>query len=287
MGDSRRQGSQGLKEFVIRKRAVAEGRVQGVGFRPFVWRLARELELTGHTRNTSAGVVIEIEGKPENLDEFERRLTANPPPLARITSYKSELIKTRGDQSFVIKKSDSQPGRKILVSPDIRICSACLADIRDPANPRFGYPFANCTDCGPRYTITASLPYDRATTTMACFPLCDRCEAEYENPADRRFHAQPVACPDCGPKIWYADVSGSNADRDPGDALKRACELILNGGVLALKGLGGFQLVCDARSEEAVARLREAKNRPAKPFAVMTATTDDARLFCDIDENEA
>ena len=185
---------------------LAAGQVQGVGFRPFIYRLAVEGGLSGSVGNTSDGVRIEVQGPPEQVDAFAVRLRRELPPLARLTRLEiTELPPVDGETEFVIVASHGHAGHSVLVSPDVGICEDCLRDMHTPGNPRFGYAFTNCTNCGPRYTITRSIPYDRATTSMACFPFCPRCEAEYRDPLDRRFHAQPVACPQCGPRLWLVD----------------------------------------------------------------------------------
>ena len=257
---------------------LAAGQVQGVGFRPFIYRLAVEGGLSGSVGNTSDGVRIEVQGPPEQVDAFAVRLRRELPPLARLTRLElTELPPVDGETEFVIVASHGHAGHSVLVSPDVGICEDCLRDMHTPGNPRFGYAFTNCTNCGPRYTITRSIPYDRATTSMACFPFCPRCEAEYRDPLDRRFHAQPVACPQCGPRLWLVDnpllPPGGTLPPDsapanwPGpetlpseasmrDAVARAAALLREGHLLALKGLGGFQLACDARSARSVALLR-------------------------------
>lgn len=255
-----------------------------MGFRPFIYRLAVEGGLSGSVGNTSDGVRIEVQGPPEQVDTFAVRLRRELPPLARLTRLEiTELPPVDGETEFVIVASHGHAGHSVLVSPDVGICEDCLRDMHTPGNPRFGYAFTNCTNCGPRYTITRSIPYDRATTSMACFPFCPRCEAEYRDPLDRRFHAQPVACPQCGPRLWLVDnpllPPGGTLPPDsapanwPGpetlpseasmrDAVARAAALLREGHLLALKGLGGFQLACDARSARSVALLRLRKRRP-------------------------
>ncbi len=269
---------------------IITGQVQGVGFRPFVWRYATQADLAGFVRNTSLGVRIEIQGSPEKVDRFLSGFEAELPPLARIASMNVEnMPPVPGESSFRIEKSQDGGSSAILVSPDIGICQECLADIRDPANRRHGYAFTNCTNCGPRYSITRDLPYDRPMTCMACFELCGACAAEYANPADRRFHAQPVACASCGPRLWYVDKKSLLAKKNLPDsdnmtaALARAGRLLLTGGILALKGLGGYQLACDARNLNAVARLRERKKRPHKALAVMTRGIEATASFCHLD----
>lgn len=275
----------------IRCRCLVGGQVQGVGFRPFVYRLAVEEGLSGQVGNTSDGVCLELQGKAAAVERFLRRLPEELPPLARLTRLERTDLPPDAALSgtpFQIVQSTGRGGHSVLVSPDMGICADCLRDMRDPRNPRFGYAFTNCTNCGPRYTITRSIPYDRATTSMACFPLCPRCAAEYGDPLDRRFHAQPVACPDCGPRLWL--VTDTQAGAPPASVtpetaratLRQAAALLGEGGILALKGLGGFQLACDARQDRAVARLRERKSRPHKALAVMLADVDAARALCDL-----
>jgi hydrogenase maturation protein HypF len=248
------------------------GTVQGVGFRPFVHRLAVELGLAGRVRNLGGVVVIEARGPGPVLDAFESRLRAEAPPLSDITA----LIRTAPGtdtpwSGFAIEDSSAVAGRGASrdVPPDAAVCDACLAELLDPANRRYRYPFVNCVDCGPRASIIRSLPYDRAATTMDRFPLCPECAAEYRNPRDRRFHAEPVACPQCGPRLsWHlAGETGPRAVEE--GALLAAAACIESGGIVALKGLGGYQFVCDATDERAVLRLRARKRRPTKPFAVM------------------
>lgn len=266
-----------------------EGQVQGVGFRPFVWRLAKEEDLAGLVGNVSAGVRIEIQGAPPRIEAFRQRLQTELPPLARITRMEAKkLAPVAAQREFVIEGSGKGGGAKILVSPDVGVCEDCLADIADPANPRYGYAFTNCTNCGPRFSITSSLPYDRATTTMACFPLCQNCATEYANPADRRFHAQPVACAACGPELWLVDNPATgpthSTPENRKDALIKAARLIVSGKILAIRGLGGFQLACDAKNAEAVELLRLRKNRPHKALAIMAADLDSIREICETDE---
>ena len=245
-----------------RRRFAVRGVVQGVGFRPFVYTTAAELSLSGRVANDSSGVLIETEGAPADLDEFERRLRLSPPPLAVLESVERTDIPVRGGTGFHIADTTRGAGRT-LASPDVAICAACDAELRDPADRRYRHPFVNCTNCGPRFTIIAALPYDRPRTSMADFPMCERCAREYHDPADRRFHAQPIACPDCGPRLFYTGPGG-------GDPLAAARELLRSGGILAVKGIGGYHLACDAANSTAVAELRRRKRRGDKPFAVMT-----------------
>jgi hydrogenase maturation protein HypF len=255
---------------LARRRHVVVGQVQGVGFRPFVYRLAVELGLAGHAQNTPEGVVIEVEGPPDAVATFGRRLPVEIPPLARILRHEARDAVPVGDTAFRILRSAPGAGHAVLISPDVATCPDCLADMADPKNRRHRYPFTNCTNCGPRYTITRRVPYDRETTSMACFPLCPDCAAEYADPADRRFHAQPNACPVCGPTVWLADREGRRLAA--GDAAITAlAEALAGGAIAAVKGLGGFHLVCDATSDAAVSELRRRKHRPSKALAVMVA----------------
>lgn len=241
------------------------GIVQGVGFRPFVYNLAAELGIKGWVNNSSHGVTIHAEGG--NSDLFYYRLLNEAPPLAKILTARSVPAEFQNYESFEIVRSEADQEADVLIAPDVATCTDCLDDIADPANRRYQYPFTNCTNCGPRYTIIRDVPYDRVQTTMAAFPMCPACAAEYENPRDRRFHAQPVACGDCGPRVQFMDGTGSVL---AGWGL----EQIRQGAVVAVKGLGGFHLVCDARKEPAVNRLRRLKERGDKPFAVMARNVD-------------
>jgi hydrogenase maturation protein HypF len=268
----------------VRRRLHVRGVVQGVGFRPFVWELAHRHGLAGTVCNTSGSVLIEVEGAPRAVDAFAAELRARPPRLARITAVEDAEVPLRGDDGFRIVESLAVEGEYQPVSPDAATCAECLAEVLDPAQRRYRYPFTNCTACGPRFTIIEGLPYDRARTTMRAFPMCDACRAEYDDPSDRRFHAQPVACPACGPRLWLAGLDGVEVE---GDAIALAAAALRAGEVVALRGLGGFQLACDATDEGAVARLRERKRRPAKPFAVMVTGIDDARALCAVDATEA
>jgi hydrogenase maturation protein HypF len=239
-----------------------KGIVQGVGFRPFVYRLAREFGLNGWVLNSSAGVFIEVEGDNHKLKEFARTLVDSPPPLAVIRSCEITEIEFQGFNDFTIRESDDQPEKTVMVSPDIAICSECRHELLNPEDRRFGYPFINCTNCGPRFTIIKDLPYDRAKTTMASFPMCTACQEEYENPLHRRFHAQPNACPVCGPHTQLLDKLGQVVEKSP-------AELLRQGYIIAVKGLGAFHLAADAESFEAIRTLRQRKRRDVKPFAVM------------------
>ena len=255
--------------------------MQGVGFRPFVARLARELGLAGHVENTTRGVEIEVQGPPGALAAFRQRLAAHPPPMASLFGIEEEpRLPLPGEGSFAILPSRAQAETSAVVPPDIATCAACLAELADPADRRHGYPFINCTGCGPRYSIIASIPYDRSRTAMAGFRMCPACAAEYADAEDRRFHAQPNACPVCGPQVYLRGPAGEDL---PGDPVDGACEALAAGGIVALLGLGGFHLACDATREEAVAQLRRRKNRPAKPLAVMVPDLKAARSLAILD----
>ncbi|MFB8003065.1 carbamoyltransferase HypF [Nocardia sp. NPDC056000] len=310
-----------------RRRLLVAGVVQGVGFRPFVYTTAAELALSGSVSNDSAGVIIEVEGAPADLDEFARRVREQPPPLAVVESVRENDIAVRGGTGFHIGDTSRTGGGRTLASPDVAMCADCARELQDPGNRRYRHPFINCTNCGPRFTIIASLPYDRDRTSMADFVMCERCAAEYADPTDRRFHAQPIACPDCGPTLMFVARSSSAAvpetvsrtvpAPDPGGvpapgsgaararhrgpvdhtlpgsspsgaaALRQARELLRAGGILAVKGIGGYHLACDAADETAVAELRRRKRRGDKPFAVMVPDLATARSIVEVDDSSA
>ncbi len=259
----------------VRHRIRVAGVVQGVGFRPFVHRLATELDLAGHVCNDSEGVFIEVEGHALCVESFELRVVEEAPPLARIYEVESTAISpVEGEQGFRIETSRSSGPARTFVSPDIAVCEECVDELFDPDDRRYRYPFINCTNCGPRFTITARLPYDRPNTTMAGFEMCGECRKEYSDERDRRFHAQPVACDVCGPRIWFETsiTEPRGADETvPGTdtAISMAQSALLGGEIVAVKGLGGFHLACDATSAAAVLRLRQRKNRVDKPFTLM------------------
>jgi hydrogenase maturation protein HypF len=269
-----------------RLRVDVSGSVQGVGFRPFVHRLAADLELGGWVRNGPQGVSIEVEGPRSGLERFLERLVAERPPLADIVELSSEPLAPVGEPRFEIRPSESRGERTARVLPDVATCAECLAEVRDPSDRRFGYPFTNCTHCGPRFSIVRALPYDRPRTTMSGFAMCAACRAEYGDPRDRRFHAQPNACPECGPRLSLWGRRGVESVRGA-EALRRAARAVREGAILALKGIGGFQLVCGAADEGAVARLRERKRRPSKPLALMARDVEEARELCIVGEAEA
>lgn len=268
----------------VRHRVTVRSVVQGVGFRPFVVRLAHELGLAGFCGNDEVSVFVEAEGAPDALVEFERRIAREAPPLAVVVDVTVAPAAPRGDDEFRIVDSLHGPGARTLVPPDVGMCTDCARELADPADRRYRHPFVNCTNCGPRYTVITDLPYDRPSTTMARFPMCERCAREYADPGDRRYHAQPICCPDCGPRI-FAEAGGRRIDGDD-RVLARVQREIAAGGIVAVKGIGGFHLVCDATDPGAVSRLRARKQRPAKPFAVMAADLDTARTICEIDAAE-
>ncbi|HTT63100.1 MAG TPA: carbamoyltransferase HypF [Bryobacteraceae bacterium] len=251
---------------LARRQIRIRGVVQGVGFRPFVHNLARGLGLAGYVLNTSSGVIVEVEGAPDTLDRFVASLRSEAPPLARIAGMVVAETGPLGDRDFVIRQSQAQEGEFALVSPDVATCADCFRDFTDPDNRRFGYPFTNCTNCGPRYTIIRDIPYDRPNTTMATFRMCAACQREYDDPGNRRFHAQPNACPECGPQL-SAPI---------GEARRRLGE----GAIVAIRGLGGFHLACDPRNDRAVRLLRERKRRSDKPFALMARDLAAVAGFC-------
>jgi hydrogenase maturation protein HypF len=264
---------------------VIRGAVQGVGFRPFVYRLATELALTGWICNSSEGVHIEAEGRKDVVDEFLIGLNKKHPPLASIHSLEYSFLDVVGFKTFEIRESDMQGTKRAVILPDIATCADCLHEIFDPSNRRYFYPFTNCTNCGPRFTIIESLPYDRANTTMRRFAMCVQCRAEYEDPENRRFHAQPNACPECGPQLQVWDTNGMAA-AGHSNAISYAVDALKHGLVVAVKGLGGFHLIVDAADEQAVRRLRDLKHREAKPFAVMAPSLQSVRELCAVNSLE-
>jgi hydrogenase maturation protein HypF len=259
-----------------RLRVTIRGAVQGVGFRPFVYRLATEMALRGWVKNSPQGVFIEAEGAKETLDSFLLRLEREKPSLSFIQSLEYSLLQPEGYDGFEILHSDDDGERSAVIMPDIATCPQCRDEVFDAADRRFRYPFTNCTLCGPRFSIVRALPYDRANTTMTGFVMCPRCRREYEDPADRRFHAQPDACGVCGPRLTLWDESGETLATED-DALKEAAGALKQGLIVALKGLGGFQLLVDARNDAAVRRLRERKRREEKPLAVMFPDIESVR----------
>ena len=268
-----------------RLKVIVRGAVQGVGFRPFVYRLASELKLKGWVSNSSQGVFAELEGPRTALDEFSIRLRKEKPPRAIIQSLESSFLDAIGYSGFEIRESETAGDKSALILPDIATCVDCLREVFDLTNRRFRYPFTNCTNCGPRFSIIEALPYDRANTSMKKFMMCADCEREYHDPLDRRFHAQPNACLRCGPRLQLWDKNGRTlSEKD--DALRRATDAIRSGKIVALKGIGGFQLIVDACNGAAVVRLRERKHREEKPFALMYPSLDAVRADCEVSELE-
>jgi len=269
---------------VQRVRLRVQGTVQGVGFRPFVHTLATACGLGGFVYNHAHGVVIELEGLPAAHEAFLARFHTTLPPLAHIESLRSEALSPRGQRTFHIEASRGAVRRFTLISPDTATCPECLAELRTPGNRRYRHPFINCTHCGPRFTLIQDIPYDRPNTTMAAFAMCPDCEAEYGEPTDRRFHAEPTACPRCGPQLRLLDAVGQPLAEEP---LAGAVARLRAGGILAVKGLGGYHLACDARNASTVAELRRRKQRDDKPFALMVADLDEARRLCHVEAQEA
>ncbi len=268
---------------LARRSLRVAGIVQGVGFRPFVYRLASELELGGFILNDQDGVLIEIEGPVGGLDRFCERLTAEAPPLSRITGIETGDVVPVGEKDFRITPSEAAGDATTLISPDVATCEDCLAEMTDPADRRYRYPFINCTNCGPRFTIVRSIPYDRPFTSMSIFPLCDDCEKEYHDPSNRRFHAQPNACPVCGPALTLTDGDKEIVCSDP---IRATVALLGEGRVVAVRGLGGFHLAVDATNEKAVRQLRFRKGRAQKPFALMARNLETVRRFCRVSPAE-
>jgi hydrogenase maturation protein HypF len=259
--------------------------VQGVGFRPFVHRLATAERLSGFVHNTGDGVLIEAEGPASAMERFLARLESNPPPHATVTACETTPLPPHGDHGFTIAPSTATQTGAATVTPDLATCADCLREVLDPTNRRYRYPFTTCVSCGPRYSVIASLPYDRARTSLRAFPLCTTCHAEYTDPASRRFHAETIACPTCGPQLAFWTDSGTiTATRDA--ALRDAATALRDGAIIALKGLGGFQLLADATNDDAVRRLRARKQRPRKPFALMAASCDAAATLAEVTDFE-
>ena len=272
---------------VQRQKILVAGRVQGVGFRPAVYRLATELGLTGTVLNDTKGVTVELQGEAVRIDEFLDRLRAGPdkPPLAQIRAYERvDVLPIEAEAGFTIAGSASEGTALSQVTADVATCADCLRELRDPGDFRHLYPFINCTNCGPRYSIVKTIPYDRPNTTMAKFTMCEHCAAQYRDVADRRFHAQPVACPACGPQVWLVNSAGRILATGTEDTILEAAKLLHAGKVVAIKGIGGFHLACDARNEQAVLRLRQRKRRDHKPFAMMARSVADIRRHAVVDE---
>ncbi|MDD5011342.1 MAG: carbamoyltransferase HypF [Phycisphaerae bacterium] len=270
-----------------RKKITVQGQVQGIGFRPFIYTLAAELNLTGFVYNYTQGVIIEMQGEKDNIEKFIVRLKNAPKekPLLKITALDlADIEPTAGEKTFEIRQSESDGIISAEVAADITVCEDCLAEMFDKNDFRYRYPFINCTNCGPRYSIIKSIPYDRPNTTMSVFPMCDKCSQQYENVEDRRFHAQPVACPVCGPKIKLCSSKGGEIENNSDKVISKTVQLLQEGKIVAIKGLGGFHLACDAENNDAVKNLRQRKLRDANPFAMMAADLEKIRQFAIVDK---
>ena len=261
-----------------------KGIVQGVGFRPFIYNLARKYELKGYVLNNTSGVNIEVEGESSVIDEFIQKVKTEPPPQAVIFEMHSQNIEPLGYEDFTIRKSDDQEEKFVPISPEIATCKDCLKELFDPSDHRYRYPFINCTNCGPRFTIVKDIPYDRKFTTMAPFIMCEKCQREYDDPGDRRFHAQPNACPECGPRLSLLDDKGGEINVP--DVITEVCRLLKDGKIIAIKGLGGYHLACDAMNKDAVSTLRSRKFREHKPFALMVKDVETAKTLCHVNDDE-
>jgi len=275
-----------MSEAKKRIRYLFTGIVQGVGFRPTIYRVAMKHRLGGFVCNTTEGVTLEVEGPAGRIEKFFSDVLKSLPPPAAVSGISNAEVAILGESAFRIIASEQEGRKEVLISPDIATCADCLRELKDRTDRRFRYPFINCTHCGPRLTIIRDVPYDRANTSMACFALCPRCRAEYEDPADRRFHAEPNACSVCGPMLWITDETGAPLRDAQADPVEKAVDLLLAGHVLAIKGLGGFHLAVDATSEEAVRRLRSRKYREEKPMAIMVRDIDAASQIARIGRAE-
>ncbi|NTV47351.1 MAG: carbamoyltransferase HypF, partial [Chlorobiales bacterium] len=269
---------------IARLRVFVNGIVQGVGFRPFVYNLAHEHGLSGFVTNTSGGVEIEVEGNPSDLNLFLEKLGNSAPPLSVITTIRSETVPCNGETDFKIIPSKGDAKVQTLISPDVAVCTDCLKELFNPDDRRHRYPFINCTNCGPRYTIIENIPYDRPATSMKHFRMCPACEAEYHDPANRRFHAQPNACPVCGPQVALYKPDREKVEAE--DPISETIQLLKSGCIVAIKGLGGFHLAVDARNESAVQELRRRKHREEKPFAVMARNLEALSSLCELNDEE-
>ncbi len=273
-----------MSKDIQRKKILIKGVVQGVGFRPFIYRNAVKRDLKGFVMNTSKGVEIEIEGESSVLDDFIDAIKTESPPQSKITSLKTAELDYKNELEFMIVPSNKQKNRSVLITPDISTCAECVHELFNPEDRRYQYPFINCTNCGPRYTIIKDIPYDRPKTTMAEFKMCKQCRSEYEDPLNRRFHAQPNACPVCGPHIWLSDSSGKEISI--GNTMQQTVKLLEQGKIIAIKGLGGFHLACDAKNDESVTRLRLRKRREEEPFAVMAGSIETVKKIAVISKQE-
>ncbi|MCX7829576.1 MAG: carbamoyltransferase HypF, partial [Acidobacteria bacterium] len=274
-----------MSDKIRRFRIICEGQVQGVGFRPTIFKLAKRFRLSGFIKNSPSGVVIEIQGDDKNIDLFLKNFPDSLPPLAKITSQKKENLEIKKENGFYILDSEIGKRTKALSSPDSKICKDCLKEMSDKRNRRYGYAFTNCTNCGPRFTIINSFPYDRKRTSMACFKMCKECEKEYKDPLNRRFHAEATCCNDCGPEISLLDKNGRALEKNE-KAITKAKSLLAKGLIVAIKGIGGFQLAVDAENEKAIRKLRIKKVRPTKPFAVMVRDLKVARKWALLNKDQ-
>lgn len=270
---------------IVRLLIKVQGTVQGVGFRPYIFRQAKSFDLKGKVYNSTDGVILDIEGLPERVNLFLNLLRSSPPPLAKIERIELEKVPPKNYGSLEIVGSREESERKVLIPPDVATCSDCKSDILNPEDRRYMYPFTNCTNCGPRFTIVYKLPYDRENTSMARFEMCEECKKEYHDPEDRRFHAQPTCCPKCGPRIFVLDRRGEIVS-DMNSYLEFIWERLKEGKILAIKSLGGFHLCCDAKNESVVANLRKRKRRPTKPLAVMMRDLETVKRYCEVNEEE-
>ena len=269
---------------IIAKKIVVKGIVQGVGFRPFIYKNATKNNLKGFVNNTSKGVFIEVEGYEEDITSFIEEIKHKPPVLSKVTDIKIIDKEIEGYTNFKIIESKEEEEAITLISPDIAICDDCLRDIRDKNNRRYRYPFTNCTNCGPRFSITKKVPYDRENTTMDVFQMCSECREEYNDPLNRRFHAQPNGCSKCGPRVYICNKEGNEIISN--DPIKDIAKEIKNGKIVAIKGIGGFHLACDAKNKEVINELRKRKKRPRKPLAVMMRDIETVKKYCDVNELE-
>lgn len=269
---------------IIAKKIVVKGIVQGVGFRPFIYKNATKNNLKGFVNNTSKGVFIEVEGYEEDITSFIEEIKHKPPVLSKVTDIKIIDKEIEGYTNFKIIESKEEEEAITLISPDIAICDDCLRDIRDKNNRRYRYAFTNCTNCGPRFSITKKVPYDRENTTMDVFQMCSECREEYNDPLNRRFHAQPNGCSKCGPRVYICNKEGNEIISN--DPIKDIAKEIKNGKIVAIKGIGGFHLACDAKNKEVINELRKRKKRPRKPLAVMMRDIETVKKYCDVNELE-
>ncbi len=270
---------------LVRKRLVFKGRVQGVGFRPTIYNLAKKMGLSGVVLNSPEGVIVEVEGEGPNIDKFLEYVKTKQPPNAKVTRIEETILPSIGYMGFRIMPSASTGSKTVLISPDLGTCKECEKELFNPRDRRFGYPFINCTHCGPRFSIIKDIPYDRARTTMSVFHMCSLCEFEYSDPGNRRFHAEPNACDDCGPHLFLLDANGKRVETL--DPILKAVQLVKEGKIVAIKGIGGYQIICDASNNQVIEELRKRKNRPFKPFAVMSYSMKEIRSYSKVNDKES